>query len=159
MIRLTFSVLGDKQVDFAIQRFTEGVSDLTPAWEDIRDYFWQVEGELFDSEGSSGESGLWQPLSPQYAAWKAIHYGTPILERTGALRESLTGGDGSQVQISPMRLGIGSTVFYGIFHQMGTSKMPQRKAIDLTYENQQEIARAVQRHLVNLVRSNSGASL
>lgn len=147
MITLTFNVAGVQEFKAGIERFSEGISDLTPAWEDIRDYFWEVEAGQFDAEGG-GDSGPWAPLSPTYAAWKAVHYGTPILELTGALRESLTGGGGSEVEISPMRLRVGSAVPYGIFHQWGTDRMAQRKVIDLTHENHMAMMKAVQRHML-----------
>src|SRR5262249_32662130 len=40
-------------------------------------------------EGEYALGHTWTPLSPKYAAWKAIHFpGRPILQRTGALRRA-----------------------------------------------------------------------
>lgn len=147
MITFTFNVAGLQEIKTGIERFSEGVSDLTPAWEDIRDLFWDIEGGQFDAEGQGGD-GPWAPLSPTYANWKAIHYGTPILELTGALRQSLTGGGGAEVEIGPMSLKVGSSIPYGIFHQYGTSRMPARKPIDLTHENQMAMMKALQRQML-----------
>lgn len=147
MIRFTFVVDGEVQVDRAIEQFAKGVEDYTPAWKNVRDIFWQAEKERF-------EAAHWEALSPVYAAWKAVHYaGKPILQRTGALMESLTGHhSGSIVEIHPLSVEVGSSLPYGIYHQRGTGSMPQRKIIDLDEGNKKAIMKAIQRHLVNAAR-------
>lgn len=145
MIRITFDVVGEKQVDRAIERFSKGVQDYRPAWESIRGIFWNAEKKKF-------EAADWEPLSPIYAAWKEEHYpGKPILQRTGALMASLTGhNEGAIIEIHPLWMQVGSALGYGRYHQKGTSRMPQRKVIDLVEENKRSIMKAIQRHLLNV---------
>jgi len=88
----------------------------------------------FESEGARSPSGRWQPLSPRYAAWKARrHPGAKILERTGALKRSLTSyGAGSIVTYGANSVFIGSSMPYGPYHQTGTRNMPRRAPIEPT---------------------------
>jgi phage gpG-like protein len=96
----------------------------------------------FDSLGSRlGFS--WRPLSPQYARWKAIHYpGNPILVASGHLRMAATipnmPGNYIYWGANTMLYGIDRTKFkgsYPIFHQYGTTKMPERPFIGLANED------------------------
>ena len=114
--------------------------------------------QQFESEGERG-SGGWVPLSPAYAAWKAIHYpGQPMLQRTGRLIESFEGGPGAIRVVRPESLAFGSDIPYGTYHQTGTGRMPRRRIIDLTEEDRTMIMREIQRYLVRVARQNRKAA-
>lgn len=98
--------------------------------------------ELFGREQAIGETAIfasegaiiggWAPLSPIYAAWKLVHYGPrPIMVRTGALMESLTGFPMGVSEIGPKEAKFGTDIRYAHFHQSGTRKMPKRKIVEV----------------------------
>ena len=151
MLGIRIELDGDVQLHRSISRFVDNIQDLSPVWGEVRDEFWEIERELFDSEGSSGASGGWAPLSPRYARWKAQHYpGARIMHRHGVLEESLTGpGSGSIVRMRPQELALGSSVRYAGYHQRGTGRMPARKVIDLAGASKTRIMKIIQRWLVN----------
>ena len=111
----------------------------------------------FDSEGAEAEGQPWQPLSDDYAPWKAEHYpGAPILVRDGAMRAAMLSQ--SAVHVSPemaiyepisdiagyhqvgprdwmgpawgRRIGGGIGRPYILYHH----HLPERKMVDLTDE-------------------------
>jgi phage gpG-like protein len=153
MFQLTFTVAGEEQINRSIGRFLEGVSDFTPAFEEIAEDFLQVEAEQFASEGGYGLAGRWLGLSPTYAQWKAKNFpGAKILERTGALRDSLTSTGGPNVrEITPTTLSLGTKVPYAIYHQQGRG-VPKRKPIDLNEETKQRWMKFIQAYLVEKQR-------
>lgn len=84
--------------------------DMRPAWRRIIADFVAMERQQFATQGSL--TGGWDPLTPEYAAWKAEHYpGKPIMRRTDRLWASLT--EGPQVREEHARsLRLGTTVPY-----------------------------------------------
>lgn len=138
MFVLKFSVAGQTEVMRTFSRWTDGLSDFGPALEKIADDFLKLEAVQFSSEGKSGSAG-WAPLSAKYAAWKAVNYpGALILERDGWMRDSLTVKDAPfQIrEITATRADLGTSVPYGIFHQLGTRRMPARPPIELSASDQ-----------------------
>jgi len=101
------------------------LQDLRPAWSYIREDFWLLEREQFESEGKY--VGGWPALSPRYAAWKAQHFpGRKILELYGRLKASMTGMTPDTVwQAEPQKMTIGTTVPYAAVHQTGHG-LPER---------------------------------
>ena len=96
--------------------------------------FWPIAARIgrgwikqqLDSEGSWG-GDPWEPLSPAYAAWKAVHYpGRPILWAERKLRAAA---------LAPERVATADTLELRIndpkarWHQRGTRKMPARPII------------------------------
>lgn len=97
----------------------------------LREAMRLVVDRQFNSRG--GLTGGWAPLSPRYAAWKAMHYpGKPLLERTypapGSLRWAA-----QHPEIRLLVRGVVATVRngYGAYHQDGTGRMPARPPIPL----------------------------
>lgn len=154
MIGFQIEVAG-VQLHRAIKLFADGVSDLRPAWPEIIDMFHAIEKEQFQTEGGAGDSGPWVALSPRYAATKG---GGGILVRSGALMASLTGGSGELREETKDSLRIGSGVKYGLYHQLGTRRMPQRKVIDLSERNKARLMRVLQGYLVRLSREAANAA-
>lgn len=120
---------GIDSFSLSLDRFGDNVSDLRPAFNDMADEFVALQRANFGGGGSV--YGAWSPLSPVYAAWKAVHYpGRPILTRTGALRDDLTQRPLAVENIDPHRMELGTDREYAAYHQRGTARMPQRKIIN-----------------------------
>ena len=120
--------------------------DLRPVWLELRERFVRYETRTFSSQG--GVSGRWAPLSPEYGAWKAQHYGGKrILQRSGDLMRSLSSDLAIEV-ITPHSMLLGSDSRYGHFHQTGTKNMPRRKVIDLSEGERRLWIRAIRDHLM-----------
>lgn len=144
--RVTFTFYGEAQIDRTLETMAGRVEDATPIWDALADRFLDDERRQFDSEGGFG-SGRWSPLSPAYAAWKAVHFpGAGILVRTGDLRASLT--EGPQVRaITPSSMAIGSAVPYGRYHQRGDG-VPRRRPVELPESERREWVKRLQRFVV-----------
>ncbi len=147
-MRFTFVVEGETQIDRTLARWADAAEDMRPVWEDLADRFAAVESRQFASEGAYG-SGGWAPLSPAYAAWKARLYpGKPILERTSALKDSLTRRPFGIEFLTPRSMTIGSGIDYGRFHQAGAENLPQRRPVDLPESERRAWIRKIQRFIV-----------
>lgn len=74
----------------ALQRVAVQLLDLRPFWSTVADLAIDWIGTQFEQQGAF-MTGPWAPLSPAYAAWKAIRYpGRPILAADGDLRRAAT---------------------------------------------------------------------
>lgn len=147
MTQVNFDVLGERQVSQMLSRTTDKAADLGPYWLMVAGLLQDVIGQQFDSEG--GRTGGWAPLSDRYASDKVRRFGSqPILVATGRLKESLTGGAGRIFrQEGNETLRFGTSVPYGVYHQSGTSRMPQRRILDLTKDDRRTMMKMLQRHL------------
>ncbi len=143
---LSLTVLGVGQMDRQFSRFEDVVSDYTEPLRGVSELFRKIEEEQFRSSGH----GRWKPLSARTMARKK---GPGILRESDALFESLTrpGGDYAE-HISKTEGRFGTLVPYGIFHQLGTSRMPARPPIDLREEDKRAITRLIQRYIVDEAR-------
>jgi phage gpG-like protein len=106
--------------------------------------------QQFDTEGRHG-SGGWKPLAASTVTEKAKKGLAPeILQATGRLKDSLTRRfDPEHVErLSPDSLTFGSLVPYGIFHQTGTSRMPQRQPVALTEGDKVRLVKEMQAVLI-----------
>ena len=101
--------------------YADHLEDFSPLWPDITDAFTEREKIWFDRQGEG-----WAPLSPDYAARKAlIHPGKPILVASGDLKDSLT-GQGADLYHTDRELLLGTTEKVARFHASGTRNMPAR---------------------------------
>lgn len=168
MLKLTFYMLGTKQVDFGLSHLMRSIDDFRPVWPDIVQELEAIETEQFEAEGQ-GRTGKWPKLSSFTQEWKARYFpGTKILERTRKLRQSLTetGAEGAIRDISrPDKMAFGTSIPYAGFHQRGTGssgfgvigdflsgrgsrgKLPMRRVIDLKPSNQLALAKIVQKFI------------
>lgn len=120
--------------DHGLQRDLERavllLNDLRPLWPRVATLAVSWLSRQFDSEGSFfGDP--WQPLSPEYAAWKTINFpGKSILSAEGDLRRAATtptrrsSAHSLTLEIRPYAKK-GQEVEPGWF-QDGTDKMPAR---------------------------------
>lgn len=146
-MRFTFRVEGEEQIDRTLLRWADNLEDATPLWDQLADRFAMVETRQFSSEGAYG-SGGWTPLSPVYAAWKARNYpGKRILQRTGALVESLTRRPFGIEVLTRKSMTIGSGIDYGKYHQRGGGSLPQRRPVELPESERRTWIRYIQRFI------------
>jgi hypothetical protein len=138
MVTLSIEVFGEKAINRELMGLSERVADAIPAFENIAELFYMSEKQQFSTEGMWA-SGGWLPLKPATVAVKANHPGwsTMILQRTGAMMESLTHGDSdySVKVITPEYMEVASSVPYGVYHQQpkgpGKGVIPMRKPVEL----------------------------
>lgn len=148
MVQFSLNVEGEQQVARMLSRVTEKINDLRPFLDSAAGFLVATMGDQFSGEGS--RTGGWAPLSPRYAADKARRWGSkPILEASGAMKASLTGTGGRNIsrQIGGDTLEFGTSVPYARYHQTGTSRMPQRRILDLTEDDRRGLMKLLQRHL------------
>jgi len=150
-IRFTFEVFGQKQVDRMIGAVLENGTDFKKAFRELGKDFYREEEKQFDTQGKrTGKK--WKKLSKNYAKWKKAHYpGRLILERTGALKRSLTNkrSTGAIYSVQPLSFVIGTKVSYGIYHQLGTpTGLPARPPIRLTDKQKDRWMKILHAHLV-----------
>ncbi len=147
MTQVNFEILGERQVSRMLSRTTDKIADLGPYWQMVTGLLQDSIKEQFNTEG--GRTGGWAPLSDRYATDKARRFGSqPILVATGRLKDSLTGGSGFiSRQEGNESLRFGTQLGYGTYHQTGTSKMPQRRILDLTDNDRRTMMKMLQRHL------------
>lgn len=146
-VALRLELGGDVQLHRTLDRFTEAVGDMRPAWGAIRDRFVRLEQRQFASEGQTA-SGGWSPLSPRYAAWKAAHFpGKTILRRTDELFNSLTEGPAVFVSEGQFMV-IGTDVAYAAFHQRGGPNLPRRRPLELPESERDAWAQIMQNHIM-----------
>lgn len=109
--------------------FQAALLDLEPLWELVKPVAASVEEEQWDTQGQ----GAWPPLADSTIAEKE-RGGWPSdpLIRTGDLKASLT-DPGRAADSGPRHLIYGTDVEYALFHQEGTSRMPQRQVIPDPY--------------------------
>lgn len=144
MTTITLEFYGDKQIDRTIKRVLDNLEDATPAWEAMADRFGALETEQFASQGASG-SGGWAPLA---AATVAAKGHDTILVDTGALRDQLTNRPFGVENIAKDSMEVGSNLPYGGYHQNGTDRMPQRRAVEFTETDRRDLTKILQRYLI-----------
>jgi phage gpG-like protein len=150
MIRFTATITGEVQLDRAFNRVEQEITDFRNFWPGVITTFYEIENEQFLTEGASGASGKWTPLSPAYKLFKERKFpGKTILRREDALYESMTGPDALDSVLRPEKeeLLIGSAVPYALFHQKS------RPIISLTEEQKRRFMKSIQQRLVEFTRS------
>ena len=146
-IDFTFEIFGEEQIARRLSRFGDGVEDFRPAFGSIVERLREDTQEQFSQAGR----GLWPPLSPAYAAWKAVHYpGKPIMRRSDHLYNSLVGRSGDSVLVmQPMEMRWGTKTSYAKYHQLGKG-VPQRRVVDLSELEKKMIIKELQAYMVKM---------
>lgn len=107
-----------------VERVAALLVDLRPFWPKVVPVFIGWMRQQFETEGAYAWGSPWTPLSPAYAAWKAIAYpGKSILIAEGDLRQAAS---------RPRRRATATTLTLTIddpklqYHETGTERMPAR---------------------------------
>jgi phage gpG-like protein len=134
MIKMEISVTGVKELAGSIGQMRNVVKDFTPELRDIgRWYIDFVTNDVFETEGGVYGSS-WKSLNSKYAVDKAKKYpGRGILERTGFMRTHWKLYTAAQYAL------IENQADYAIYHQNGTSRIPQRMFMKLDRQRQNQI--------------------
>lgn len=125
---ITSQVIGDQAVVGLLVRTTQNANNASPAF---RRFAQKFRGHLIKQFATEGAhfGTPWQPLSPQYAAWKMRKYGPKkILQREGELRDSLMRRALSVMTVTDSELVIGTDVPHAVYHQEGRG-VPKRPII------------------------------
>lgn len=165
---LSIEVDGQHELDVALGRAADTISNCEKYWPRVADVFYEIEKEHFASEGSRGGTP-WAKLSPAYAEWKERYLAretfdarNQILQLTGALKRSLTSRDpmtgaqafggftlsargGGAIYIAePFSLTLGSSLPYAAAHQRGNpaTNLPARQPIHLRAEDARRMRKA-----------------
>jgi phage gpG-like protein len=154
MLRFTFQVENAKSIDLAFGGLVAKIQDWRALWPHVIERIVKVEERIYATEGQTGGHGQWAPLTAAYAKQKQRKYGDkPIEQASERLRQSLVeAGEGHVEDLQPLSMAYGTNVPYAIWQQTGTSKMPARRLIDFTREDQAVIQREIQRQAVNFTR-------
>jgi len=138
-VDIKIKVVGSERVQRVLRTVDTKIKNFRPIWDDVGDYVRGVFKRQFSSQGASGQTGAWEPLTPAYAKWKEKNYpGRPILVMTGQLKRSVIqkGSSGNIYKKTKNKLVMGTENKLGIIHHKGYRKrgryLPPRPIIDLT---------------------------
>lgn len=146
-MKLTIDVEGDVQIERQLIRFGKRAIDAKPAFAAIAEALLKIEERQFNSQGGTG-SGGWAPLSIATLKGKKDQR---ILHDTLDLRNSLTRRSDSNLKliITDSFMVFGSKLEYAKYHQLGTSKMPQRRPVELTGTERTALTKILQRFIIS----------
>lgn len=134
MSDLTITIFGVEHTLKGLDGAAHRAGHLEPVWEDLGADLMKIEAQIFATEGGA-LGATWPALNPAYARWKARHgFSGRILEKTGALRASLTdeSSDDLVLETKPQEMTFGSIRkvgpwFLGEIHQAGRGRVQVRK--------------------------------
>lgn len=158
--RITLEIDGEAQFDRVFKRIDLNLTDMRPIWEVVRDEFWKIEADQFQSSGAAGASGKWKPLSKAYEKQKVNKYGTfallaGVLIASEAMYKSLTRQTGdSVVDIQKDGIAIGTKLARARHHQRGGGRLPQRKVIDLSEKQKTGMMKKIQKEMIAQMRKS-----
>lgn len=153
-MQLNFFIEGEKQLSrsLRLKEIGEQVQNWRPAFELTARLMKKEFAETaFSTEGASlGKA--WDPLSPDYARWKAKHYpGKGILVRTGKMQRSF------QTRSGAFEAEIWNPTAYFKYHQSNAarSKLPRRMMMYLTNPIKAKIVKFFHTYWQATVRGNA----
>jgi phage gpG-like protein len=123
-------VFGDKHLMATMNSWAMRAGHAQPAYESMHQYTMEIERELFETAGASGEHGAWEGHVEGSRAAK-----NDLMQASGDLFNSLTEANdpNHRFVITPYGFAMGTALKYSEFHQTGTSRMPQRRLFDFTW--------------------------
>lgn len=129
-------VFGDKHLMSMMEAWAYRAGHALPAYEAMHQYAMELEKELFETQGASGEHGAWEGHKEGSRSQKEGH---EVLRRTDALFNSLTNADDTNHRfiVTPSGWAMGTALDYAEFIQRGTRHMPRRRIFDFTWEQRQ----------------------
>ena len=136
---IAFSYTDNSQaVSQALESFQDALADNAPALASVADDFREMLAQQFASEGRAGGTPWPARVGavPEPPSRRMAMQASPLLVRTGALRDSLTtpGAAGRVEELDGGALTLGTRLPYAMFHQLGTRRMPARPLIVLSDE-------------------------
>ena len=97
-----------------------------------------------------GTPRRWARLSPDYAAWKRKHYGSlPILVLSGKMRAGFSWTATARTLKVENKVKRRGGRPYWIYHQFGTSRMPQRAILQMRAEDREQLRRIILNWVLN----------
>lgn len=150
------TVDGLPELQRGFNQVEQELRDLTEVFQDLKPDLFQIEKQLFDSEGASGEHGKWPALSASYAPIKQKAVGIkPILQFTGGLKSDLTSDTSHTIfEVSKDELVFGSDRPQFKAHMRGNPKknLEPRPPIDLTEKDKQGLGRKMRKSLTEKIK-------
>jgi phage gpG-like protein len=150
LVRMVFSVYGDKQISREMLRMSGRSSDARPAFTYLAEVWMQLEEQQFQSEGLFA-SGGWTPLSASRKRQKArLQLDPRILHAEGALRASLTSKGGKHYQqVTRDSISFGSKLRYARVHQKPkiSNPLPRRRVVEFRERDRVRSIKIIQRYL------------
>ena len=149
--QFTWKISGEKQISKLMGQVVEQTTDFQELWNspEFKGIVYGAEKEQFATEGEHG-SGGWEALNDVYEARKKKGYPRrKILQRTRRMWRSLTDPKSKDAVYTASKhsLSFGTSVPYAIYHQKGTTNMPERKPIEFTDGERLKIMKAMQAHV------------
>ena len=139
----------DAEAKKIMENLIQGLSDFTPALKDTSKYEMKQIDEAFKVAGKNITGEPWAKLSPDYLKAKMkAGFLTNILVRTGKMRESF-----KQIALTKNNLKITNVgTDYFKYHQVGTSKMPQRQMLGYSQAMITQIMKIVGDYILSLLK-------
>jgi len=145
MIR--FTVEGIPDLIARLGYVERGTADLRQlgTWDAVQKEFYAIEKEAFASEGGTGATGKWAPLTAKYKAWKLKKYGPlPILQRTGQLYKEMT-TEAGVVEKKEQEMTLGSNLKYAGYADA------KRKVVSLTAAQEERLEKPIVAKMKQLI--------
>jgi phage gpG-like protein len=148
-LEFTLEVLGETQIDRTFLRMADNARTTEKLWQEILKTLRLIEQVQFLTQGAHG-SGGWPELAESTLKAKAKKGQQPWIERaTEDLFNSLTQETSDSIaDVHQDWLKYGTSIPYAIFQQTGTSRMPQRRLVQLTEIERKELTKMVQRFIM-----------
>lgn len=133
--KVKIDLTGLDTVQLNLNKVSKAIKDIRPALKKVANDIRETEDKVFMAEGAYGSRAKWRKLSPNYKHWKSMNFpGKPILQQTGALRQSLIyKGNSNHIEtITKTSLTYGSKDPKFSWHQTGNTKLPKRPPLTYT---------------------------
>lgn len=148
-MKFQFDVIGEDAAAADLLDVGGRGGDPRPAMRQIRDMLAETVEEQFRSQGSHLGTP-WPANKPGTLANKARRgQGTRVLRATGALEASLTGGKGRRTLATRTTARAGTSVWYGIFAQAGTKRVPARPIVGADRADRTKALRILEHFVVH----------
>lgn len=142
------TITGDRRVRQLLSEMADRTRGVEPAWPSVGGVIAKAMINQFATEGSHLLGHQWAPLSPKYLAWKLSKgFLTERLRQTDAMRVSLTSRPMAVEEYRPMSATFGTDDEKAHWHQEGTSRMPQRKIIEVTDDLADDVNSVLARYI------------
>lgn len=138
-------VIGEDEAAADIRAIAKRSADMRPVFQRIRALLIAGHASNFSSRGAFlGDS--WPPLAESTREKKGD---SAVLQRTGALRASLTGGRGRKSSITRSSVTVGTSDWKAHFHHAGTSTIPARKLVGISETTERAAIELMERFIVH----------